>query len=328
MKITPSQQALCVKLAQRNHAAGFLLYLIVYWHQYAKPTIPKFKGKWIANKREWWMLQGQLTPSQLDRALPFLKRLRLIERTQYWFGRENILHVRPTELTTNYLTAAKTWQAAEELYPASETTGATEAKSAKPGSSKTTSSKGFIIAAKLGSAELVKSNTIKTSHLNKPTNHSSAQTASPPCSKGGEAVSGKISGKKEKGAKTKNCIVPKPLSTQKAAPKITFVLAAWNACYALHHPGDPLDPWTPKQIGAIALATEALAHTDGPSGLEDLRHRACDIFAFAAQHWSKLGMIKPRPEPTHPFELSTILGVWNNAGRPSFTVEALQPANP
>jgi hypothetical protein len=108
----PDNSALCVMLAGDNHAAGILLFKIVYWARYAVAIIPKKPGKWIARPRGWWAREARLSNGQLDRALALLARYELVEKTQFWFGHESILHIRPSWRTRNFLAAATTWEAA------------------------------------------------------------------------------------------------------------------------------------------------------------------------------------------------------------------------
>jgi hypothetical protein len=54
----PSPVARCIVLARGSHVTGVLLAAIVYWFKYARKTLPKSKGYWIANKRTWWMREA------------------------------------------------------------------------------------------------------------------------------------------------------------------------------------------------------------------------------------------------------------------------------
>jgi hypothetical protein len=73
------------------------------------------EGEWVANDREWWMREVQLSEGQLDRALAKLDDFDLIERRQAKFAGRNIVHVRPSKLTADILASAKTWDAAAEI---------------------------------------------------------------------------------------------------------------------------------------------------------------------------------------------------------------------
>src|SRR5713101_5201618 len=112
----PSRLALCIMLTHRDHMAGVLLERAVHWIRYAKATIPGVEGEWIANVREWWMQEAQLSYDQYDRASRLLQRLELIEKRQWWFARRSILHVRPTERTLDFIVSAQTWKAAREFF--------------------------------------------------------------------------------------------------------------------------------------------------------------------------------------------------------------------
>ena len=59
--------------------------------------------------------RAQLPSDQYDRTILKLEKWNLIERRQWWFGRRNILFVRPTKVTADYVTAATTWKAATEF---------------------------------------------------------------------------------------------------------------------------------------------------------------------------------------------------------------------
>src|ERR1700712_2725077 len=121
-------------LAGEDHQSGVLLSRIVHWYQYAKIKIPNLPGVWVANDHDFWRKEGRLSRDQISRCLKHLHERCLIERTQFWFGRKSILHVRPSLTVTNFLAEATTWPAAEELF-ASLQTGLTEvSNSAVPGS--------------------------------------------------------------------------------------------------------------------------------------------------------------------------------------------------
>jgi hypothetical protein len=112
----PNRLVLCVMLTQGNHMAGVLLERAVHWSRYGRATIPGVKGEWIANIREWWMQEAQLSCDQFDRASRLLRTMGLIEKRQWWFARRNILYLRPTQKTLDFIAAAQTWKAAQEFY--------------------------------------------------------------------------------------------------------------------------------------------------------------------------------------------------------------------
>jgi hypothetical protein len=102
-------------LARGNHMAGVLLHSILYWSKYGSAKIPGEEGKWTAHDREWWSREACLSLRQYDRAISRLMTWGLVEKRQFWFAGRNILHVRPTTLTTDWIALASTWQAAEEF---------------------------------------------------------------------------------------------------------------------------------------------------------------------------------------------------------------------
>jgi hypothetical protein len=111
----PNTAAICVLLARGDHVAGILLDRVRHWGRYGKAKISGSQGEWIANDREWWMREAQLSAGQLDRSLAKLAKFELIERRQFKFAGRNIMHVRPSEFTADILAASKTWGAAAEI---------------------------------------------------------------------------------------------------------------------------------------------------------------------------------------------------------------------
>ena len=111
----PDPLALCVMLAQGDHAAGLLLYKIRHWAKYGKAEKPGVEGTWRANDKPWWMREARLSSGQYDRAIAKLKEYELVEKCQYWFGPRNIGYVRLSSKTRDFLTAATTWDVAFEL---------------------------------------------------------------------------------------------------------------------------------------------------------------------------------------------------------------------
>lgn len=47
----------------------------------------------------------------------------VIERRQWWFGRKNILYVRPTQVAVDFIASATTWKAAEQFLPSALSAG-------------------------------------------------------------------------------------------------------------------------------------------------------------------------------------------------------------
>lgn len=102
-------------LARGDHAAGVLLHKIHYWSQYSKAKIPAVEGVWRAKERSWWMREAQLSSRQYDRNIAKLAKYELIEKRQYPFAGRTILHVRPSNTTKDFLSAATTWDVALEI---------------------------------------------------------------------------------------------------------------------------------------------------------------------------------------------------------------------
>jgi hypothetical protein len=94
-----------------------LLDKICYWAQYGKATLPGVEGYWVANDRPFWMREAQLSPGQFDRSIAKQAKFELIEKRQYPFAGRNIMHVRPTALTRDIITASKTWDVVAEILP-------------------------------------------------------------------------------------------------------------------------------------------------------------------------------------------------------------------
>ena len=129
---TPSKFALCVLLAKDKHMPGGLLYLIVGSMKYADAQLPDTEGHWIARDSKWWCREADLTPRQFDRALANLDEWGLIDRCQAMHGSKNILHLRPTALTTEYLAVATTWEFAKKLQPTMPGSKSNSANIGKP----------------------------------------------------------------------------------------------------------------------------------------------------------------------------------------------------
>ena len=161
----PSKLALCIMIADNDHRDGVLLERIIWWWKYAYLPIPKKAGKWIANKHEFWRKEACLSPDQLTRTLRRLESKGLIERAQYWFEGRNIMWLRPTAKTVEFLQAAKTWSAANELIADVENHATEIGKCAKPSLAQSPNSNGLSKIAEPSSANLPNSNYIKTKHI-------------------------------------------------------------------------------------------------------------------------------------------------------------------
>jgi hypothetical protein len=111
----PHALELCIMLARGDHAAGTLLHKINYWSKYAKIKIPDADGYWQANTRVWWMREAQMSLGIFNRNAKDLVEYGVIEKRQYPFAGQNVLHVRPTTMTKDFVTASTTWTVALEL---------------------------------------------------------------------------------------------------------------------------------------------------------------------------------------------------------------------
>ncbi len=320
---TPSNIALCVKLAG-NHARGVLLFRIHHWIRYATIELPNSEGVWIANPRSFWEQEAQLSPSQCDRALAALEQIGLIERRQYWFGRKNVLHVRPTEMTSNFMAAAKTWQAAEEFYP-----GAIESsKSDDPSPSKSSNSDQIINSGQLGITKMQNSNNMGTLLPNKHTVLQSAQPAAPACSKTHSSLEKSTSGKEKavgpKALGSKNAKITSGLASYNAAPPLKELAAIWSA--AVNHYCPVSKALDSKELGNLAEIVSGLGHMFGPKGEEDLRGRTKDILIYTVQHWTQMGWAKHPPNLAWlHHNLGNAVANWASAGRPVLELPKASP---
>jgi hypothetical protein len=298
---TPSSVALCVKLARRNHAAGVLLHRIFSWAKYAKAKIPKSAGTWNANDRDWWMCEAQLSADQFDRAIRKLENWKLIERRQWWFGGRNILHVRPTPVTFNYLQCAKTWAAAEEfLEDALAVDEKTVGKIAEPSSGELLNFNKSSKDAEPGTAKLQNSNNNKNllSHSNETL---IAYPASPIGAK--EALSYKSPEGEQEGGKGGD------------GPTLKQLAHLWTVCLNQYwHVSAKLSP---KELGFLAELVKGCSTIISPNGPEDLTKHVPDIIWYSVTHWAQLGPAKKFPEMEWLGEhLGEAIKAWHQAGRP------------
>ena len=160
----PNKLPLCIMLAGEDHLSGVLLERVLWWWQYAVVSIPKKPGVWIANKHEFWMRETRMSPDQLTRSLRRLEKNGLVERTQYWFRRVSILHLRPTQKTIEFLQAATTWPAANELIVGVQNHATDTSKCAELSPANLTNSNGSSETAESTSVNLLNSKYIKTKH--------------------------------------------------------------------------------------------------------------------------------------------------------------------
>ena len=319
----PSRIALCVKLAHSNHMAGVLLYRIVFWKQYARAKIKGETGEWIANDRAWWMREAQLSSDQYDRTISKLEKWNLIERRQWWFGRRNILFVRPTKVTADYVTAAKTWQAADEYVDDEMGHEVTISKSTDQSSANLLSSKGVSVTAKPGSAmPLISNNNENLQVFYKEKLHC-AHPASPSCAKETKFQKKEIPGE-DKITIIQSHFFAIPLAQLQKTPSIypypplKYLIAIWAAATKDHYGNHACGSLSPKEKGIMAELYYAL-HGAAAYGEENLQSRAGDIIAYAIKHWSQLKMKKPHPDLKCLIEnLTAAISPWREAGRPSY----------
>jgi hypothetical protein len=180
-RTTPSRNALCVRLAAHDHLAGLFLVGILHWAKYGRAEISGVEGEWVANPRSWWRRECCLSSSQYDRSIAKLKKLGLVETRQWWFGHKNILYVRPTKVTLDYIASATTWVAAEQFLPDQHVVEIDD-----PSLLALTISNENADVGNLGSTKLPISKDISNLSDNQTSNPQSAVPASPPCANGGK----------------------------------------------------------------------------------------------------------------------------------------------
>ena len=325
---TPSRIALCVKLANCNHMAGVLLYQIVFWKQYVHAKIPGVSGEWIANDREWWMREAQLSSDQYDRTILKLEKWNLIERRQWWFGRRNILFVRATKVASDYVMAATTWQAAAEFVGnhAGQNEYLKISKSADQCSAMALISNGISTIAKPGSAMALSSNNSENLQDYYKEKLNGAHPASPSCAKETNFQKKEIPGEDKIGIKqthfAKNLPMALPFAqlekTGSTSPSLNDLIAIWAAVTKDHYGNHACGSLNAKEMGIMAM----LFHTlfgNAAYGDENLQSRSGDIIAYAIKHWSQLKMDKLHPNLKCLIEnLGAAIAPWHEAGRPSY----------
>ena len=325
---TPARIALCVKLAHCNHMAGVLLYRIVFWAQYSSAKINGVIGVWTANDRAWWMREAQLSSDQYDRTISKLEKWNLVERRQWWFSGRNILFVRPTEVTSDYLAAAKTWQAAAEFV--GDQMGQEEhleiSKSADQSSANLLHSNGLSTIAKPGSAMALISNNSENLQDYYKEKLNGAHPASPSYAKETNFQKKEIPGENKIGIKqthfAENFTTALPLAqlekTGSTFPTLNDLIAIWAAVTKDHFGNHPCGSLSPKEKGIMAMLYVAL-FGNALDGDENLQSRSGDIIAYAIKHWSQLKMDKPDPNLKCLIEnLGAAITPWLEAGRPSY----------
>jgi hypothetical protein len=353
----PNRLALCVMLTHGNHMAGALLERAVHWIPHARATIPGVEGEWIANVREWWMQEAQLSYDQFDRASRLVREMGLIEKRQWWFARRNMLYLRPTQKTLDFIAAAQTWKASREFYEDycvdEEVSDFEEladcnfaeppgGEIAEPGSATTLNPNGYSKFANPNSAQALNSKYINNTHgkLHMGKKQSHGLPASPAAVK-----SPKTAPKKEipgKGYKKKpvvtNAISTKPkmewASTSAPEHSLNHLIAVWRAGMMKYF-GKPAalsavyGP-SPKEQGSLAEMFERLGlFTDHKGAVVNFQPRAADILVHAVRHWeyflgkhSKLPKI-PTISVLYEKLFREVFAHWNEAGRPSHGLDGI-----
>jgi hypothetical protein len=271
-------------LAGGNHMAGVLLARIMHWSRYGRAEIPGTSGFWIANDRAWWMREACLTADQYDRSMSKLAKWKLVERRQWWFGGRKILFVRPTDLTTAFVVASKTWPAAKELLPDLHAVGQSKvSETADQSSAEMLISNGVSNSAELGPAASLNSNYIENSHQN--LTKKEKLTSAPSCA-GSAGIS-----------------ISAPGGDDKITHKALFDI--WEGAIGKYHSdavasGQLSCTLTPKEKGCIA---EFFSRLDVEAKLSsgahvNLRQYADHILTFCICNWTSLA--KQTGGPPHP----------------------------
>jgi hypothetical protein len=322
----PNRSALFVMLAQGNHMDGALLERAAHWIQYSKAKIPGTEGKWVANKREWWMQEAQLSADQYDRASRRLRKLGLIEKGQYWFSGRCILYLRPTQTTLDFIQSAKTWQAAREFLEYSveedgEVADPGESNIADVSTATPLKSNGYSKIAMPGSTELLNPNNMEVEHggLNLKEKLTSVHQASPvhaPTTAKAQAKTDSGKEKKEDGA---SAVEPQPLQS---------VIKAWRAvvreCFGMPAALSAITGPSAKEKASLAEGFESLSAVWGKEDKsENLQPHAADIVVHTVRHWDNF-LSKKASLPKYP-TLTAIftrldgeqISYWHSAGRPA-----------
>jgi DNA-binding MarR family transcriptional regulator len=314
----PSKLALCIMIAGDDHRDGVLLERIMWWWKYASLRIPKKTGEWIANKHEFWKKEARLSPDQLTRSLKRLESKGLIERTQYWFRGRNILYLRPTAKTVEFLQAATTWSAADELIADVENHTTEISKSAKPTLAKSLNCNKLSKIAESTSADLPNSNYIKTKHKiqhKEPTSGSSAPPTYP----------GKKKNYDNEGSDSENMSKAEFYQEADGDPESVMSVAgattSWIKSVKANCPSHPELKLSAKQKGAIALIAQSLGEfSNQHNKTVSVQVHTADILDFGISHWAKWKSKSGNPDPETFYEsLENIVNDWIKAGCPPYT---------
>ncbi|MEI9426855.1 hypothetical protein [Mesorhizobium sp. Cs1299R1N3] len=330
MTPNPSRLARCIMLAQGNHTVGVLLHSITYWAKYGKAEIPNTPGTWIANERTFWMQEACLSSDQYDRCIRSLHKWELIERRQWWFGGKNILFVRPSTITVNYLQSASTWEAAKELAPSLPATmHGSISKIAEPSSAFLPNSNEIGNCADPGTAKPLNSNNLIYSSIIDQHKTLTGEHPAAPTFAGKEKTKGSYgkSNKKQASGHQTGKKVPFPEESS-MKPTVSELLAAWPQALSKHCGNHPTDQpgcptLSPKEIGQLALFHKSLGSIPVSGGQLDLRGSAIDILDYAVRRWGEwtVGLWKaekhefPSAEFLHE-NLSAAISAWDNDGCP------------
>jgi hypothetical protein len=351
----PNRLALCIMLTDRDHMAGVLLERAVHWIRFAKATIPGVEREWIANVREWWMQEAQLSYDQFDRASRLLRKMELIEKRQWWFARRNMLYLRPTQKTVDFIDAAQTWKAAQEFYEDysvdEEISGFEELADsnfaeppgneiAEPSSATKLNPNGYSKSANPNSAQAPNSKYINNTHgkLHMGKKQSDGLPASPAAvkiPKAAQETPGK--GYKKKPVVT-NAISTKTkmewASTSPPEQSLNHLIAVWQAGMMKVF-GQPaalpaMYALSGKEKGSLAQIFERLGlMTKHNNVVVNFQPHAADILVHGVRHWdyflgkhSKLPKI-PTISVLYEKLFEEVFAHWNEAGRPSHGLDGI-----
>ena len=303
-------------LAGKDHQAGVLLHGVVHWIKHASATIPKVPGKWVANDHEFWKRETQLSRDQLSRNLKYLAERGLIERRQWWWGRSNILYVRPTQKVSEFLSAATTWPAAYELVKEAKNHQTEISKIADPSSVKLLNCK-LSNTAQLTSADLLISNNIETEHTTQHKVLTSGSSAMPTYPVEKMQTAQKNSGKKKTEFSFVDCFEKDEMKLP-VVVTVAEASAVWLTSMASHFPGHATgSDLAAKQKGALALIVQGLENLHGSNGIVKFQHHTADILEFGLHHWKKWGKKSVAPDPVAFLDvLDGVVNAWHQAGCP------------
>lgn len=285
-RTSPSRHALCVRLTAHDHLAGLFLFSILHWAKYGRAEIPHVEGEWVANPRSWWRRECCLSSSQYDRSIAKLKKLDLIETRQWWWGHKNILHLRPTKKSLDYIASARTWIAADQFFPDQHLV-----KNQDPGSVAVVISNGNDAFDKLGSTELLISNNISNSPNNQTVNPTCAVPATPVCA-GGVDLKEPPSGNSE-------------IKEAKAIIDLKKLEHVWLNHPSQLHDGNGSGKGGVAQLdasdrGALALVENFISGvTSQQFSVPDEDYQALveEFLVYVLGYWSSVGAYK---QPSHP----------------------------